>query len=75
MGLITGGVGCKRGLLYLHVITNGFHILFLLSDHMLFVIEQIISTRADVLGVGLCWLTECVNGTFWLTDQDAGTKP
>jgi len=25
--------------------------------------------------VRLCWLTECLTGTFWLTDRDAGTKP
>jgi len=25
--------------------------------------------------VGLSWLTECLTGTFWLTDQNAGTKP
>jgi len=25
--------------------------------------------------VGLSWLTECLTGTFWLTDRDAGTKP
>jgi len=37
--------------------------------------EQILSTRADVPGVGLCWLTECVTGTFWLTDREAGSKP
>jgi len=38
-------------------------------------IKQLLSTRADVTGVRLRWLTECVTGTFWLTDQDAGTKP
>jgi len=25
--------------------------------------------------VGLSWLTDCLTGTFWLTDRDAGTKP
>jgi len=25
--------------------------------------------------VGLSWLTECLTGTFWLTDREAGTKP
>jgi len=24
---------------------------------------------------GLCWLTECLTGTFRLTTRDAGTKP
>jgi len=24
---------------------------------------------------GLSWLIECLTGTFWLTDRDAGTKP
>jgi len=38
-------------------------------------IEQIISTRADVPGVGPCWLTESVTGTFWLTDRDKALKP
>jgi len=37
---------------------------------MLFMIKQIFSTRADVPGVGLCWLAVCVTGTFWLTEQD-----
>jgi len=44
---------------------KGFRILLLLSDHMLFIIEKIISTGADVPGVGLYWLTECLTGTFW----------
>ena len=43
---------------------NGFHILLLLSDHMLFIIEKILSTGADVPGVRLYWLTECLTGTF-----------
>jgi len=30
---------------------------------MLFMIERILSTGADVPGGGLCWLTECVTGT------------
>jgi len=25
--------------------------------------------------VEISWLTECLTGTFWLTDRDAGTKP
>jgi len=25
--------------------------------------------------VGLCCLTECITGTFWLTNRDVGTKP
>ena len=45
------------------------------SDQMLFLIKQIFSTRADVPGVGLCSLTECLTETFWLTDRDTGTKP
>jgi len=49
---------------------KGFRILLLLSDHMLFVIEKIISTEADVPGVGLYWLTECLTGTFWWTDWE-----
>jgi len=33
---------------------------------MLFIIEKIfLSTGADVLGVGLYWLTELLTGTFW----------
>jgi len=28
-----------------------------------------------IIRVGLCWLTQCLTGTFWLTDQDAKTKP
>jgi len=47
----------------------------LLSDHLLIIIEKILSTGADVPGVSLCWLTECLTGTFWLTDRDTGTKP
>jgi len=42
---------------------------------MLFMIEQILSTRADAPGVGLRWLTECVTGTFLLTDRDKVLKP
>jgi len=42
---------------------------------MLFLINQILSTGADVPGVGLCLLTECLTGTCWLTDRDTGTKP
>jgi len=72
-GLISRGLN-KRGQLYLHVITECFHILLLLSDHMLFMIEQTFSTRADVPGVWLCWLTECVTGTFSLTDRDKAWK-
>jgi len=49
--------------------------MLLLSDHLLILIEKIISTEADVPGVSLCWLTKCVTGTFWLTDRDAETKP
>jgi len=52
-----------------------FRILLLFSGHMLFMMEQILSTRADVPRVELCWLIQCVTGTFWLTDRDAGTKP
>jgi len=37
-------------------------------------IEQILSTGADIPGVGLSWLTACVTGTFSLTDRDGGTK-
>jgi len=42
---------------------------------MLFMIEQFPSTRADIPGVRLCWLTECESGAFWLTDWDAWAKP
>jgi len=42
-----------------------FHILLVLPDHMLFIIENILSKAADVPGVGLYWLIECTTGTFW----------
>jgi len=54
---------------------KGFHILFLLSDDMLFIIENILSKGADVPGVGLYWLIQCITGTFCWTDRDAGTNP
>ena len=46
-----------------------FHILLLLSDNMLFIIEKIISTGTDVpgcqvAGVGLYWLTEYLTRTL-----------
>jgi len=34
--------------------------------------RQLASLRHNV---GLSWLAECLSGTFWLTDLDAGTKP
>jgi len=53
---------------------KGFHIL-LLSEHMLFIREKILSKEADAPGLGLYWVAECITGTFCLTDRDAGTKP
>jgi len=43
---------------------KGFHILLLLSDHMSFIIGNILSKGANVLGVGLYWLIERITGTF-----------
>jgi len=53
---------------------KGFRILLLLSHYILFIVEKLLSTGADVPGVGLYWLSECLTGTFWLTDRDAGAK-
>jgi len=35
-----------------------------LSEHTLFIIEKILSKGADVPGVGLYWLAECITGTY-----------
>jgi len=42
---------------------------------MSFIIEKILSTGADVPGVGLFWLNECPIGIFSLTDRDKALKP
>jgi len=38
-------------------------------------LQQFGQSQTANIRVGLCWLTECQTGTFWLTDRDAGTKP
>ena len=42
-------ISCKTG-------DKCFRILLLSSDHVLFMMEQILSTRADAPRVELCWL-------------------
>ena len=46
-----------------------FHNILLLlsiSDHMLFIVEKILTTGADVPGARPYWPTECLTGTFSL---------
>jgi len=47
------------------------------QDHASFfskLVKQTNHSNADIR-VGLCCLTECLTGTFSLTNRDAGTKP
>jgi len=54
---------------------KGFHILILLSDHMLCMIEKSFTDYGCTRCSTIYWMTECLTGTFWLTDRDACTKP
>ena len=49
--------------------------MILLSDHMLRMIEKSFTGYGCTRCSTIYWMTECPTETFWLTDQDAGTKP